>query len=243
MARMSDTQKIQWTHLAVEGLAIIASILLAFAIDTWWDNRTGRIEERRILTALKAEFLSNAESIPVHIEMHLDSVRYTRALLNAMMAAEPGSTLQYPAARFGRVLGHTSTDPQSGALEAILQSGELRFIRNPAIRERLAAWPTLVVDATENEDLLRQIWDPKLLETLAKVADLSILEDVSIECWEDPTQEPCAALEINLPRNTEVMAYLATTAGWAEEGARELGILVEEAKETVRLIDAELAAR
>jgi hypothetical protein len=164
-------------------------------------------------------------------------------LLEAMMAAEPGGTLNYPAARFGHVLGHTSTDPQSGALEAVLQSGELRYISNPAIRERLAAWPTLVVDATENEDLLRKIWDPKLLETLARDVDLSILEGVSDECWEDPMLEQCVALEISLPRNTEVMAYLNTTAGWAHEAARELGILVEEADKTVDLINQELGAR
>ena len=240
---MSNTQKIQWKRLFVEAAAIVASILLAFAIDAWWDARLERIEERRILVSLKAEFLSNAERIPWFIERHQKTADYTLALLNAMKAAEPGTTLNYPAAKFMQVLEYNSTDPQRGALDAILQSGELRYISNPAIRERLAAWPRLVVDATENEDLLRNLWEPMLVEALAKDVDLTIIDDVDDACFEEPTLEQCAALEISLPRNTVVMAYLRPTGGYAREAARELGLLVEEANEIIDLINQDLSAR
>jgi hypothetical protein len=237
---MSNTQKIQWKRLSVEGAAIVASILLAFAIDAWWDNRYEHKEERRILESLKEEFLSNAELIPVYIERHKSSAEHTMALLQAMMAAEPGSTLRYPAAQFAQVLGHSSTNPQSGALDAILQSGELRYVSNRVIRERLAAWPRLMVDATENEDLLRSLWDPKLLEALAKDVDMTVLVDMDEACWTDPTLEQCTAIEISLPRDTEIMAYLTQTFGFAREGARELDLLVEEANNIVTLINQEL---
>ncbi len=62
-------------------------------------------------------------------------------------------------------------------------------------------------------------------------------------CWDDPAQEPCSAFEISLPRNTEVMAYLVQTDIYAREGARELGLLVEEANDIVTLINQELATR
>lgn len=238
---MSNTQNIQWKRLLVEGAAIVMSILLAFAIDAWWDNRHERVEEQRILESLKAEFLANAELIPTYIERHRRSADYTWALLDAMKAAEPGGTIRYPAAKFMNVLEHSSTDPQRGALDAILQSGELRYITNPAIRERLAAWPRLVVDATENEYLLINLWNPKLLEALAKDVDVTIIGDVDDTCWEDPTLEQCAAIEISLPRNTEVMAYLYEIGRYADEGARELGLLVEEANDIVILINQELA--
>lgn len=240
---MSDTQKIQWKRLSVEAAVIVTSILLAFSIDAWWENRHERIEELRILETLKAEFLSNAETIPSYIEGHQISADYTQALLDIMKAAEPGSTLRYPAARLARVLMHSTTNPHSGALDAILQSGELRYISNPAIRERLAAWPRLVVDATENEDLLVTLWDPKLIGALAKEVDLTKLPDRAGLCWEDPTLEQCAAIEISLPRDTVVMAYLIQTGDYALEGARELGLLVEEANEIVILINQELATR
>jgi hypothetical protein len=238
---MSDTQKIQWKRLSVEAAAIVTSILLAFSIDAWWENRLERIEELRILDTLRAEFLSNIESIPSYIERHQISADYTKELLDLMRAAEPGSTLRYAAAKLARVLAHSTTNPHSGALDAILQSGELRYISNPAIRERLAAWPRLVVDATENEDLLITLWGPKLIGALANVVDLSNLPERAGPCWEYPPPEQCAAPEISLPRDTEVMAYLVQTGDYALEGARELRLLVEEANEIVLLINQELA--
>ena len=90
-----------------------------------------------------------------------------------------------------------------------------------------------MVDATENEDLLRNLWDPKLVEALAKDVDLTIIDDVDDACWDDPALEGCASIEIILPRNTEVMAYLKVTRSYAGEAARELGILVEEANNIV----------
>jgi hypothetical protein len=77
---MSDTQKIQWKRLSVEAAAIVTSILLAFSIDAWWENRLERIEELRILDTLRAEFLSNIESIPSYIERHQISADYTKEL-------------------------------------------------------------------------------------------------------------------------------------------------------------------
>lgn len=35
--------------LIVEGFAIVISILLAFAIDAWWDNRRDKQEEQLLL--------------------------------------------------------------------------------------------------------------------------------------------------------------------------------------------------
>jgi hypothetical protein len=240
---MSSAQNIQWEHLLVEGAAIVASILLAFAIDAWWDNRFERIEERRVLESLKAEFLSNAEKIPRYIERHQKSADIALEVMNAMSAAKSDELLRLPAVKVARVLGHNSTTLRSGALGATLQSGDLRYVTNPTIRERLAAWPSLVVDATENEDLLRNLWDPKLIEALAKDVDLTRIEALDDACWDDPTLEKCATIEIILPRNTEVMAYLQVTSGYASEGARELGILVQEANDIVILIGRELAKR
>lgn len=216
---------------------------MAFAIDAWWDNRFERIEERRVLESLKAEFLSNAEKIPRYIERHQKSADIALEVMNAMSAAKSDELLRLPAVKVARVLGHNSTTLRSGALGATLQSGDLRYVTNPTIRERLAAWPSLVVDATENEDLLRNLWDPKLIEALAKDVDLTRIEALDDACWDDPTLEKCATIEIILPRNTEVMAYLQVTSGYASEGARELGILVQEANDIVILIGRELAKR
>ena len=49
------------TRLLVEGAVIVASILLAFGIDAWWDARTERTQERALLTALAEDLAATKE--------------------------------------------------------------------------------------------------------------------------------------------------------------------------------------
>jgi hypothetical protein len=35
---MTKAERIPWKRLSVEAMAIVASILLAFAIDAWWED-------------------------------------------------------------------------------------------------------------------------------------------------------------------------------------------------------------
>ena len=49
-------QPIPWLRLGAESVAIVGSILLAFAIDAWWDARVERTEEQAHLMALQDQF-------------------------------------------------------------------------------------------------------------------------------------------------------------------------------------------
>ncbi|MEZ5490899.1 MAG: hypothetical protein R3F50_11345 [Gammaproteobacteria bacterium] len=49
-------QEIPWNRFAVEAFVIVSSILLAFSIDAWWDNRSRLNTERDYLTALVTEY-------------------------------------------------------------------------------------------------------------------------------------------------------------------------------------------
>ena len=42
--------------MVVELLVITTSIVLAFALDAWWDARGDRVDERKLLVALHEEF-------------------------------------------------------------------------------------------------------------------------------------------------------------------------------------------
>lgn len=227
-------------NLVAEGVLIVVSILVAFAIDAWWAERQDRVDERRILSSLKAEFQVNAKKIPSYIERHSRTAEYSSELIRALHKAGPGGAVTFNRLHLAWTLELNSTDPQRGTLDAILQSGELRFIRNPHIRERLVGWPQLIVDATENEDLLRTIWGPLLHAALVKQADLAPLNEMRPECWRLDSSEECSMGDISLGYSTEVIGFLLNIRGFSDEAARELAILVEEAGKIVALIDEEL---
>ncbi len=41
----TPTCQIQWPRFVIEGVVIVASILLAFGIEAWWENRQERQDE------------------------------------------------------------------------------------------------------------------------------------------------------------------------------------------------------
>jgi len=51
---------IAWPRLLVEGLVIVVSILLAFAIDAWWEDRQEAEVARLQIERVVAELESNA---------------------------------------------------------------------------------------------------------------------------------------------------------------------------------------
>ncbi len=232
----------QKRYLALESLLIVVSILIAFAIDAWWEDRRDRMEEVRILESLREECLAVSRSIPWYVERHRRTAEYSRQLTREMREVGHGGTVSMSALTAGWLLEHNSTDPQRGALDAMLLSGELRYISNPAIRERLARWPQRIDDATENEVLLRNTWGPRLADAMFERADVSALGELEAACWDNEPAPGCHDRQVTLPYSTEIMGYLQPVGGFSAEAATELEILADEAMRIVELINAELDA-
>ena len=79
--------------LLAEGLLIVVSILVAFSIDAWWQERQDRVEEKRILNALRDEFLVNAEKIPYYMKGHQLSADFSAEMIQALHEAGPGGEI------------------------------------------------------------------------------------------------------------------------------------------------------
>jgi hypothetical protein len=231
----------RFNRLLSDGIIIVVSILIAFAIDAWWGERKDRIEEQRLLESLKVEFISNIRVLPDFIETHRMSAHYAKKFAKLLKSTPTGGSFNFNSAELAQIINHPSTDPQTGVIDIILQSGELRYITNPEIRGRLAAWPTYIIDATENESLLRTLWEPRLLEALGEQSDLSAIAELTTQCWQDPALEECREDTTQISRSTMVISILGPVMGYAAEAARELELLKQEAEEIVDLIDSELA--
>jgi hypothetical protein len=59
---------IEWKRRLVEGLVILVSILLAFGIDAWWDERRENHAAHRQVDRVLAELETNAEILGMHIQ-------------------------------------------------------------------------------------------------------------------------------------------------------------------------------
>ena len=82
------TQKIEWKRLGIEAIAIAGSILLAFAIDAWWDERKESNFEEETLQALEDEYEGHVISLQIAKDLHL---KIQRAVASLIIACHQGT--------------------------------------------------------------------------------------------------------------------------------------------------------
>jgi hypothetical protein len=148
---------VNWTRIIAEGTAIVLSILLAFAIDAWWDGQKNRTEERELLLGLEQEFAAYQE------RLEGDAARGQRfmRLLEAVLLAgppefrDPPPPAQADSAIFAMLFNPTF-DADGGTLAALLSSGRLELIQSRGLRTGLAAWSSVVADIRDNELFRRE---------------------------------------------------------------------------------------
>ena len=60
-------ENIRWSRVLLEGVVIVGSILLAFGIQAWWDQRQERHAETEYITAIRDEIERNLEALDGNI--------------------------------------------------------------------------------------------------------------------------------------------------------------------------------
>lgn len=134
-----------------EGVVIVISILLAFSIDAWWDERKDRIEEREILIGLEEEFRQNREIFEHQLQANLDMLVAMKVLLTAVHEGRwTVEGMSFDEA-LSQVLRPPTTDLGGGVLRAVMSGGRLPLISNKELRFKLAAWEGVLGEVLDDE--------------------------------------------------------------------------------------------
>ena len=122
------------------------AILMAFAIDAWWDEQVERREEPEILAALATDFSNTRATVlqtTALYEQARDSTYRLLALMEEDLARVPPREL-FALIRWS--LGAWSFEPRLPTYSRIVNSGSLGLIRSDALRSQMA----VVVDELED---------------------------------------------------------------------------------------------
>jgi hypothetical protein len=153
---MNKSQEIPWKRIAVEATAIVASILLAFAIDAWWDDRQERFEEKEVLESLYIEFVANrsaAASVISSHELALQSV----ATLSQLDQEEILSLSAEEVEQHARFFANPKTfDAVRGSVDALTSAGKLGILQDRELREALTTFVNILDDAVEDRGYMAQ---------------------------------------------------------------------------------------
>lgn len=128
--------RLQLSRAAGEIAIVVAGILIAFALDAWWERRSLAAREQAHLRALAADYEQNAERLADLVRMER---RISAASLRLHELAEGGAVEPDTVRRLmSSVFMSNRFDPVVGAYEALVSSGGLAQIRDDSLRAALA---------------------------------------------------------------------------------------------------------
>jgi hypothetical protein len=145
---MTDGRVPRLAALVREAAAVLAAILIAFALDAWWDER---VEQRDMLEALDAvaiEIERNLVEIDTAFAYNLgrgELVAEAFELMRRGLAAVPDSEL----ARFENLPNYYIVTLEMGAVTAFIQGGFLAILEDRDLRASIASIPRLDAELAE----------------------------------------------------------------------------------------------
>lgn len=131
---------IPWSRLAIEGVVIIGSILIAFAIDAWWEERLERQDERRYLTSLHQEFLQSLVSAKNAEQQRISVLAGNESLIKRFQEGAEQTTdesLYFDLSLLSMPVGF---NPPRSVLDDLVSSGGTQLIRSDELRIALAQY-------------------------------------------------------------------------------------------------------
>ncbi len=130
---MTRSGKIEWRQISIEAVAIVLSILLAFAIDAWWTDLERSIEEAESIELIHRDLKASEEMLRHHVSFSRESAQaaldayaalsgpgpYDREKIHLQLLAVDRLTMKVPRA----------------AYSDLLSTGNLRIIDDRQLRD------------------------------------------------------------------------------------------------------------
>ncbi len=166
-------------------MVIVASILLAFGIQAWWEESQERAEERDALERLDAEFLEVDSVLVEWRANHAAVVDACDVLLAHTGPAGSAAALSDDSLAFliGEVRLGWTIDPPLATLSALESSGQIAALRNQDVLTQLASWRALMDDLQDDEEGLRESVDRHLNPYLYSHAALRTISNRAPVPW------------------------------------------------------------
>ena len=170
---MNNSSEIPLKRIGIEAIAIVGSILLAFAIDAWWAERVDRGNEKAQLRRLHVEFQTNIDRIDSREfeERFLDAAAYVYQLIDEGRKSNLDS-IEVPAAKIGMMLFAPTFDADTPILSGLIRSGRLEIIENEAILSLISKWERTLYDYTTFAERARRSVDERLIPAIVTRGDI-----------------------------------------------------------------------
>lgn len=172
---MTTNRDIPWLRIFAEGTAIVVSILLAFAIDAWWENRREVAAEQLRMNALVEEFQAARAQLELQAGRLEGSLQGTKQILELTGNAQD-ATLEDVSAAIGASLNVGVFPPKNGVLQSVLSSRGGVNLYDADLWSQLQEWPILIRELELDSQHLEDNREHRFLDAILRLdIPLSVL--------------------------------------------------------------------
>ncbi len=226
--------------MLLEGIVIVLSILLAFTIDSGWEELQERRAEAEILQALSAEFKDYKEQFTLRVE------RYDQMAELIAWFLDEAEFLPSDIDRLDRAMltfvGAATIDIGSGVHAELVASGRVSLISDHDLRQIVSTWEGLLEETADNEVVVREYVTNVVVPYLASLqAPIGRgARTTKEERWRlsVPSEAEALARYRTLANDPEFRALATWRYDWALGSAREFRLAVAAADSALVLVRA-----
>jgi hypothetical protein len=135
------------SRLAVEGAVIVVSVLVAFAVDAWWDG----YQQRRSVEGYVASIVGELDAISARIDRSVRLAAVAEGAARSWLSDAENVTPDSLNALLGGMVMWATADLTVPSIRTLLNSGQISLIEDHELRSWLEAFPTEVQDFEEEE--------------------------------------------------------------------------------------------
>jgi len=198
-------QRVPWLRLSLEGVVVVASILLAFGIDAWWDGRQAIRDEDELLVGLREEASANLALLRTYV----DSLEMNRERLGRFIMSDPvafaesqGDSAWLSAIR--PQFRDFSPKLSYGFLDGAIAAGKLELVGDVELRAALAG-----LRRFQDEADGPRAPGMRLADLSAEAGPIvGTLRSVQVG-WADPASRQISAADLQALRSNDRIVALA----------------------------------
>ena len=236
-------EKRTFTRLAVESVAVVASILIAFSLDAWWNEREVDGRLRVELLSVSEEMAANLELIDFQLDFNRRQI--TGAYFLIQLAEAQGSAALSLPDTIGWLAtnGSPTLDLSLGAVDAVMASGGLQVIESPRLRISLAGLRDRVTDVREEQVVARDV-QLALDEYLDGTGWIRVMAPLARSFWGQervPGRAAPSNGEVTFRVDGRILDMIARRASWLSVSITEQSALRSELEEIRAMINSELS--
>jgi hypothetical protein len=241
--------------LALEGMVILVSILAAFLLEGWRDDRELAREVSLELVSVGLELERNRDIVLAELSAIDRIVTATDSIL-LLLSGDPDAEFVQVADSLAWLVAMwvPTLDPSLGAVEALISSGRLAQVGDPELRLGLAGLRDLYVDVAQEQEQALAVTSERLWPLFVASPDVGAVRRVSREFVSIRQEAGLSPQEqmaggqmphyqlVAFPNGPEVSGVLSLKLMWLEAAIAELDPLLPHLERLITLVESETPA-